>query len=206
MTIIDQIKNTIPITDVLERYAGVNLARAKVHKETFNINCPYHADRSPSFTVYTSSNKFRCWAGCNDGKVGSVIDIVMLSQNVGVKDAINLLEADYGLEKPNSAQAKEWRTKRAIRGYTVAQKKLLHQTVMDAMTEFKKIELMARNVISSIKTIDDLERVGEYYHLITQIEYWLDCLTDDDPDVQIETITEVNTFLKKTKTEGGESA
>ena len=65
---------------------------------------------------------------------------------------------------------------------------------------------MARNVTSTIKSIDDLDRVGGYYHLITQIEYWLDCLTDDDPDVQIETITEVNAFLKKTKTEEGESA
>ena len=71
MTIIDQIKSTIPIDDALERYAGVNFMKAKTNREKYNIHCPYHSDRSPSFTVYVSTNTFKCWAGCNDGHWGT---------------------------------------------------------------------------------------------------------------------------------------
>src|SRR4051812_46825235 len=113
MSVIDQIKNTIPIIDVLELYAGINFPHVRTNREKFNIRCPFHNDRNPSFTVYTDTNTFRCWSRCNEGKPGDVINIVELSRNVDTKEAIKILITDYGLKKSNSEQAREWQKKRA---------------------------------------------------------------------------------------------
>lgn len=51
--------------------------------------------------------------------------------------------------------------------------------------------------LSTIKTIEDLDRVGDLYHVLVQIEYWLDCLIETDPVIQIQTLEEVTHFLSK---------
>ncbi|OKL35373.1 CHC2 zinc finger domain-containing protein [Domibacillus mangrovi] len=203
MSAIDWIKNSIPITDVLDRYAGANFAGARTNRERFNIRCPYHNDSSPSFTVYTDTNTFRCWSGCNDGRPGDVIDIVKLSRGVDTKEAIKILIADYGLESPDSDQAKEWQKKRASREQTAALKKELRRKVMEAIDALKQVEQMAKETLSTIKTVEDLDRVGGLYHVTSQIDYWLDCLTESDPLIQVRTLQEVDRFLEKTNMKAG---
>ncbi|ARI78810.1 CHC2 zinc finger domain-containing protein [Halobacillus mangrovi] len=60
MSIIDHILDTVSITDALERYENVSFVNPKSQRKRFNIRCPYHNDRNPSFTVYTETNTFRC--------------------------------------------------------------------------------------------------------------------------------------------------
>lgn len=47
--------------------------------------CPFHAERTPSFHIF-SSNRGKCFGGC--GKGGDVIDIYMLLQNCSFKEAV----------------------------------------------------------------------------------------------------------------------
>jgi hypothetical protein len=63
--------------------------------------------------------------------------------------------------------------------------------------EPKKIEKDVINKLSTIKTVDDLNRVGDLYHVVVQIEYWLDCLIESNPIIQMETLEEVSNFLNK---------
>lgn len=52
-------------------------------------NCPFHEDRTPSFTVYPDS--YHCF-GC--GAHGDVVDFVMRTQKVGYGDALSMLRSD----------------------------------------------------------------------------------------------------------------
>lgn len=189
------IKNTILITDVLDRYAGVTITEAKTTRKSFNISCPYHNDRNPSFTVYTETNTFFCWSGCCNGRSGDVIDVVKLSRKVDTKEAIKILIYDYGLKRQGNKQAKEWQKKRANRRQTAALQKQLNQKLISSIDTLKRIESKAKLGLSSIKTIEDMEQTGELYHVTTVVNYWLDCLIEHDPVLQFQTLQEVERFF-----------
>ncbi|MGU3394063.1 CHC2 zinc finger domain-containing protein [Priestia sp. D51] len=193
------IKNTILITDVLDRYAGVTVTGAKTTRKSFNISCPYHNDRNPSFTVYTETNTFFCWSGCCNGRSGDVIDVVKLSRKVDTKEAIKILIYDYELNRQSNNQAKEWQKKRANRRQTAALQKQLNQKLISSIDTLKRIESKAKLGLSSIKTIEDMERTGELYHVTTLVNYWMDCLIEHDLVLQFETLQEVDRFFVKLK-------
>ena len=67
---IQAVKAAYPLADVVER-AGVRLRR--VGSGTFQGLCPFHTERTPSFTVYVQRQRFWCF-GCGAG--GDVLDFV----------------------------------------------------------------------------------------------------------------------------------
>ncbi|WCL57026.1 CHC2 zinc finger domain-containing protein [Bacillus safensis] len=196
MSAIALIKNTLPIVDVLEKYTSVNV---RSNRRQYNIRCPFHNDHNPSFTVYTDSDTFRCWSGCNGGKTGDVINIVELSQGVNTNEAIKILISDYGLEKPNSIQTKEWQKKRADLKWKAALKKDMNRKVFDAIDALKEVEQSATAILKTIKSEKDLERLGDLYHVLIQIDYWLECLVENDIAGQIRALHEVAGFLERMK-------
>lgn len=202
MTVIDLIKDAIPITDVLERYTN---AKVKPGRKRLQLRCPFHNDHNPSFTVYCDTNTFRCWSGCNDGKPGDVIDIVRLACNVDTKQAIKILSADYGLTNPTGKQAAEWRKKRAERQRLATLYNGFTSEIDRNIDRLKKLEKLIQAKVTSIKTLKDMEQVGDLYHLLPQIDYWLDCLVDNDPVTQFEALKEIKDFFQDTKTKAGET-
>lgn len=52
--------------------------------------CPFHADRSPSFTIFAGGERFHCF-GC--GANGDVLDYVMRAEGVTLMEALGLLNA-----------------------------------------------------------------------------------------------------------------
>lgn len=200
MSSIDLIKNSVSIIDVLEKYTSVALNGDKVNRKQFNVRCPFHRDRNPSFTVYTYTNTFRCWAGCNDGMSGDVIDIVKLSTGEDLKTSIKLLIADFGLKNPNSNQMQEWRLHRIRREQTKAIQMGLDNKTNEMISKLKNIEISVLESLSTIKSVRDLEHLGDLYHVLVQIEYWLDCLIETDPIIQLQTIEETEDFIRKIAT------
>ncbi|HLY56105.1 MAG TPA: DNA primase [Stellaceae bacterium] len=59
--------------------------------------CPFHNEKSPSFTVNEDKGFFHCF-GC--GAHGDVIGFVMQAENLGFVEAIERLAAEAGLEVP----------------------------------------------------------------------------------------------------------
>lgn len=51
--------------------------------------CPFHADRSPSFTIFDNGRRFHCF-GC--GAAGDVLDFVQRTHRVGFREAAAILE------------------------------------------------------------------------------------------------------------------
>lgn len=51
--------------------------------------CPFHADRSPSFTIFDGGERFHCF-GCGAG--GDVLDYVQRSHDIGLREAVAMLD------------------------------------------------------------------------------------------------------------------
>jgi len=64
--------------------------------------CPFHAEKTPSFTVSDERGLFHCF-GCGAG--GSVFTFLTKIENIGFRDAVELLARRAGVEIPKSAQA-----------------------------------------------------------------------------------------------------
>jgi DNA primase len=66
--------------------------------------CPFHQEKSASFTVDPARQWFRCW-GC--GAKGNAIDFVMQRDRVEFIDALRQLGEAAGIEMPRYGQTKE---------------------------------------------------------------------------------------------------
>ncbi len=87
--IIEDIISRNDIVDLISSY--VNLKRAG---SNFNGLCPFHSEKTPSFTVFPASQSFYCF-GCGAG--GDAITFIMKSENLEYIPALEFLAARTGL-------------------------------------------------------------------------------------------------------------
>ena len=90
--LIEQIKNSNDIVDVISQY--VNLKRSG--RNFFGL-CPFHKEKSPSFSVSPDKQIFHCF-GCGAG--GNVIHFISKIENADFKEAIGILANRAGIELP----------------------------------------------------------------------------------------------------------
>ena len=87
---IDRIRNTADILDVISQY--VNL---KKRGRNFFGLCPFHDERTPSFSVAPDKEIYHCF-GCGAG--GSVFNFIMEHENLTFVEAVQQLGTHYGIE------------------------------------------------------------------------------------------------------------
>lgn len=104
---IDEIKYRCDIYDVISSY--VNLKRAG---SNYTGLCPFHSEKTPSFTVFPSTSSFYCF-GCGAG--GDVITFVMKSENLDYAEAVETLAARAGIPLPAASTAEETQQKKRKR-------------------------------------------------------------------------------------------
>lgn len=90
---IQDLLNRLDIVDVIERYVPLKKAGAN-----FVACCPFHNEKSPSFTVSQSKQFYHCF-GC--GAHGTAIGFVMEHAGLGYVEAIEDLAHNVGLEVPH---------------------------------------------------------------------------------------------------------
>lgn len=83
--------------------------------------CPFHQEKTPSFTVNRDKGFFKCF-GCGAG--GDAVTFVELSQKVAFPEAVRILAKRVGLEVPESG-SRETREAAALREAILA----LHEQV-----------------------------------------------------------------------------
>ena len=71
--------------------------------------CPFHSEKTPSFSVNTERQIYHCF-GC--GKGGGVINFIMEIENLSFRDAVEFLARRVGMEVPDDG-ADENRSRRA---------------------------------------------------------------------------------------------
>ncbi len=109
---IETVKTAVRIEDVVAHHTTTRLlgnGRLLAH-----CVAPDHEDRTPSMTVYTDSQRFRCY-GC--GLHGDVLDLERVAgRHLEVWTAVQALADRYGVELPTrSKRWHEWQTEKGRR-------------------------------------------------------------------------------------------
>ena len=94
---IDEVRNATSIVDVISNY--VNLKRTG---RTFKGLCPFHAEKTPSFTVNQERQIFHCF-GCGQG--GNVFRFIMLQKGVSFPEAVSELAERNGIDLPRNSES-----------------------------------------------------------------------------------------------------
>ncbi|HZZ43707.1 MAG TPA: DNA primase [Tepidisphaeraceae bacterium] len=107
---IDFKSQVLAATDIVE-LIGQTVPLRKASGSRFTGLCPFHSEKSPSFSVDQSKQFFYCF-GCKEH--GNAIDFVMKRDRVEFIDALKTLGARAGLEMPKFGLSKEKTSERQI--------------------------------------------------------------------------------------------
>ena len=102
---IDELVARSEISDVVSSYVSLKKKGANL----WGL-CPFHSEKTPSFSVSQEKQIYHCF-GC--GKGGGVISFLMEIENLPFVDAVRLLAQRAGMEVPDASADDESRKKRA---------------------------------------------------------------------------------------------
>lgn len=101
--IIEEVRNQNDIVDVISEYVKLQKKGANY----FGL-CPFHNEKSPSFSVSPGKQMYYCF-GCGEG--GNVISFVMKYENYSFIEAVQMLASRAGIELPQVTRSKEEKEK-----------------------------------------------------------------------------------------------
>lgn len=119
---IDQIKQTADIVEVISQY--VNL---KLRGKNYVGLCPFHNEKTPSFTVSPDKQIFHCF-GCGTG--GDVIAFVKTYEKISYVESIQFLANRYQIDLPVYAGKEADADRSQIEALY-----FIHETAMNYFTE-----------------------------------------------------------------------
>jgi len=93
---IDTLLARVDIVDVIDRHVPLKKAG-----QNYQACCPFHSEKTPSFTVSPTKQFYHCF-GC--GAHGTAISFLMEYEHMSFRDAVAALAQDAGLPVPESAQ------------------------------------------------------------------------------------------------------
>lgn len=96
-SVIDEILAKADIADVVGNYVSL-----KSKGQNMWGLCPFHDEKTPSFSVNPSKGIFKCF-GCNKG--GNAIAFIMAIEGLEYREAILFLADKYGVEIPDDADS-----------------------------------------------------------------------------------------------------
>ena len=104
---LEQLRNACPLEEIARTYVDL-----KRRGRTYVCNCPFHSEKTPSFTVFPDTQSFYCF-GCGAG--GDVITFIQQIENLDFMDAVKLLAQNSGMTVPEQgADEKQSRMRKRI--------------------------------------------------------------------------------------------
>lgn len=136
---VEQIKNSLDIVDVISRHVVL-----KKSGHNYMGLCPFHGEKTPSFTVTPSKQIFKCF-GCGEG--GDVLTFLMKIGNQNFNEVIEEQANSLGIELPRGAsKEKSEQNKR--------EKEIFLKILEKAMKFYHK------NLLDNEKALEYLEKRG----------------------------------------------
>ena len=132
--------NRVDVVDVVSRYVQLKKSGAN-----FQGLCPFHSEKSPSFTVSPAKQFYHCF-GC--GAHGNAIGFLMAYASLGYVDAVKELATSVGLQVPDERPRSREEAARKEREPDL-------YALMDKAMDFYRAQLK-----SSPRAIDYLKRRG----------------------------------------------
>ena len=99
--VLEEVRTRSDIVDIISGYVRLQ----KKGSNLFGL-CPFHHEKSPSFSVSPSKQMYYCF-GC--GASGNVITFVMEYENYSFQEAVQLLAERSGIQLPKMEYSKEQR-------------------------------------------------------------------------------------------------
>jgi len=138
MEIIDQIRQVASIADIASQYTTL-----RKYGQKYVGLCPFHSEKTPSFTVDNDKQLFHCF-GCGIG--GDIFTLVMEKENLSFPEALRYLAKKYNLVLPDRKKFSSQKSKL---------EEILYKISENALAFFKKNLF---NTKEGQKAIDYLEK------------------------------------------------
>jgi len=87
---IDDVRNSVNIVDVIG-----SVVRLKKAGQNFKGLCPFHQEKTPSFSVHPGKQIYKCF-GCGEG--GNVFSFLMKDQNLTFYEAVKQVAHSSGIQ------------------------------------------------------------------------------------------------------------
>ncbi|MCC6347905.1 MAG: hypothetical protein IT388_12015 [Nitrospirales bacterium] len=143
--------------------------------------CPFHSEKTPSFIVNPSRQRYHCF-GC--GADGDVIDFVQRLKSLSFKEALRYLGIEQGpLTAKRRAEIAEQKRASALMAEFRAWEGEHHR---ELCTLYRCLQTAKRNC----KTPEDMERLAKWYHLESEWVRRLDILEGRDDEEKYELYAE----------------
>ena len=91
----EKISEILNASDIIEIISDVVVLK-KAGREYIGL-CPFHAEKTPSFTVNREKQVFYCH-GCHEG--GNIFGFLMKNNGLSFPDAVKMLAGRYGINIP----------------------------------------------------------------------------------------------------------
>ena len=139
-SVTEQIKDKLDIVEFIRQYVP-NLKRAG---KTYKACCPFHKEKTPSFTCSSEKGLFYCF-GCQAG--GDIFDFLMRIENLSFNEALAKLANLAGVPYRPTRQLTGEEIRRAnVRRLLEFAKSFYHKNLMAAGGEFARAYVKKRNL------------------------------------------------------------
>ncbi len=121
--VLRSIKERCPIEETISRYVTL-----KPNGSRFVGLCPFHSEKTPSFTVFSDTQSFYCF-GCGAG--GDVITFVMREESLEYPEAVKLLADRAGVRlEQNEEEEKAARLRARVLAMNKDAARFFHETLV----------------------------------------------------------------------------
>ena len=123
---IEELKNRADLAEIISR--DVELKR----RGSIMVGlCPFHSEKTPSFTVYPEKGNYHCF-GCNAG--GDAITYIRTRENLDYVDAIKILASMCGMQMPLEDGDTKQQYKKREKTFEINKQtaRFYHETLMSA--------------------------------------------------------------------------
>lgn len=138
--IVETIKERLDITELVRQY----VPHLKKAGKTWKACCPFHQEKTPSFTVNSEKGLYYCF-GCQEG--GDIFAFLMKAENLSFNEAVRKLAETAGVEyQPLAELSGEEKKRVEARKLMDFAKKFYHKNLMSAGGEFARNYIKERNL------------------------------------------------------------
>lgn len=152
---IDELLEKVDIVDIIDGY--VPLKKGGLN---YMACCPFHKEKSPSFTVSPTKQFYHCF-GC--GAHGSAISFLMEYQGASFVDAVGQLADRVGMTVPKQVAASPEQSAQAQARRE--QKRTLESTTEQAASHFQKQLKLSQTAIEYLKKRGLTGQIAAHYGL-----------------------------------------
>ncbi len=139
--ILEEIKDRIDIVQLISQY--IPLKRAG---KNFKALCPFHGEKTPSFTVSPEKQFFHCF-GC--GASGDIFQFLMKMENLTFPEALEKLAQQAGVEIPRDWATGEREGRERLFRLHEEAARFFHETLLSAQGKKAREVAQARGISPS---------------------------------------------------------